>query len=73
MKNKNTFATNFKQNLKVARISRGLTQTELSKIAEISQKHVSDLERGNRKPMLETAAKLASVLDVTVDDLIRNN
>jgi putative transcriptional regulator len=47
----------------------GLTQEELAKKAEISRAYLSNLESGKYTPSLEVAHKLASLLNMSVDEL----
>ena len=56
--------------LEEIRKSRGMTQTELSKAAGLSQAFVSDVERGKCLPSVETLVRFARVLDCTLDDLV---
>jgi len=52
--------------LKAVRRWRGLTQSELADRAGLTQGFLSDLESHRRTASADTAAKLASVLDVAV-------
>lgn len=56
-------------NLEKIRRKKGITQTELSKLTNLSQPYIHDLERGNRGAKPETLLKLARALDCTIDDL----
>ena len=58
------------KNLQAARENKGWTQVKLAMEAEISQQSVTFYESGTRVPSLEVAAKLAKVLDTTIDYLI---
>lgn len=49
-----------------ARIKKGLTQKELSKITGISQADISRLENGNGNPTLDTIKRLAYALGYEV-------
>lgn len=46
------------------RTKENLTQTDLSKLTGISQRHLSEMENGKRPIGKETARKLAQVLNV---------
>lgn len=52
------------------RNKRGMTQTELADACGISQKSISAIEVGRRRPSLEVLIRLAKALNVTVDELI---
>lgn len=56
--------------LKKFRTEKGLTQEALAQSCEISRQRVTNYEIGIREPNLETLKKLASALDVTVDELL---
>lgn len=56
-------------NLKKIRISKNLTQVQLSKISGISQSHISDIESCSKSPTLETIEKLANALQVNPYEL----
>lgn len=48
-------------NLKAARISKRLTQRQVSELASINQSYYSELERGVNKPNAETRKKFESI------------
>lgn len=52
--------------LKAIRKWRGLSQSEVAKRTGITQGFLSDLENRRRKASLETAVKLAEILDVEI-------
>lgn len=57
--------------LREFRTSKGLTQTDLSKAADVPQSVISDIESGTSKnPTVLVMAKLAQVLGVSVEDLL---
>lgn len=58
------------ENLKKARLKKGLTQIEISKRIGITQSGYSYLECGG-KPTYDTLVKIAKVLDVSVDELTK--
>lgn len=47
-----------------------MSQTELSKLAEVSQPYLHDLENNRRGAKPETLMRIAGALGVTVNDLI---
>lgn len=50
---------------KIARNKRGLTQTDLAKIANIDQANISRIESGLQIPTPEVAEKLAKALRIS--------
>jgi len=64
----------FREGLRRQRESLGLSQQELASIAELTATAVAMIERGERSPSLETAARLCWALDVaagvTSEDLL---
>lgn len=59
-------------NLKAMMEERGLSMAALSRLAGANSTAVHDIIHGRaRSPKLETVEKLAAALDVTVDDLLR--
>ena len=50
--------------LRGARTREGLTQAELSRLAAIPQRHISEMENNKRPIGKETAKRLAAVLNV---------
>jgi len=49
---------------------RGITQEVLSGLADIVRTHLSAIERGERKPTLETLYRLALALNVKMSDIV---
>lgn len=63
-------ATCFGGTVRTRRIAAGLTQAELAEQAAVSERTISDLERGVRKTVYPaTARQLATALSVGTDDL----
>ena len=56
-------------NVKNVRKAKGLSQTELAFKVGVSQRYISFIEAGKRKPSLDLACKLAQALETTVDFL----
>lgn len=46
-----------------ARTAKGLTQTQLAELADIPQRHISEMERGKRQIGKDRALRLAKALD----------
>lgn len=64
-------ASGFKENLHYYRKAKGLNETELADICNISNQMVSKYERGFRYPSLPILIALSQTLEVSVDDLLR--
>jgi transcriptional regulator with XRE-family HTH domain len=56
--------------LRTLRQTRGLSQTELARLAGVTPSAVSQAERGDRGLSLETLLRLAEALDMSLDDLL---
>jgi len=60
------------KNLKKIRQEKSISQDRLSKLADLSLNTVVTVESGaNPNPTIETLTKIASALNVRVDDLIK--
>ena len=53
------------------REKKGLSQEVVSGLADIGRTHLSAIERGVRKPTLETFFKIADALDILPSELVR--
>ena len=53
------------------RKQKGISQEVLSGLADIGRTHLSAIERGERKPTLETFYKICSALDVKMEVVVR--
>lgn len=53
------------------RKNKGLSQEVLSGLADIGRTHLSAIERGDRKPTLETLYRLANALDIKMSDIVK--
>lgn len=58
-------------NLQNARRQRGLSQEELAHLASVHQTYLSGVERGKRNPTIVVLARIASVLGVDIEQLVR--
>ena len=58
-------------NLEAARKSAGLTQQQLSALAEVSRKSINAIENGVYVPSTVLALKIAETLGCRVEDLFR--
>lgn len=53
------------------RKKKGISQEVLSGLAVIGRTHLSAIERGERKPTLETLYRLSNALDVKMSDIVK--
>ena len=53
------------------REKRNLSQEVVSGLADIGRTHLSAIERGERKPTLETFFKIADALDIKPSELMK--
>lgn len=56
--------------IKELRRAKGLSQHKISIIVDLPQPKISDIERGKRRLKLDEAVKIATFLNVKVDDLV---
>ncbi|WP_167955620.1 helix-turn-helix domain-containing protein [Anaerosporobacter faecicola] len=61
------------ENIKKLRIYRGLKQSELADMANISRISVGNYERDERNPSADITTRIAKALGVNIDDLIWSN
>ena len=61
--------TKFSNNLKIARVSMNISQSDLANLIGIKQSSISQFERGDRIPTKKSLEKISRVLGITVDDL----
>lgn len=60
------------ENIKKLRAKLGLTQDDLAKKADIKYSTLMKVESGTvNKPSVQTMAKIAKALDVSIEDLIK--
>lgn len=52
------------------RKKKGISQEVLSGLADIGRTHLSAIERGERKPTLETLFRISNALDIKMSDII---
>lgn len=64
---------NFGNKLCLLREEKGLTQKELAKILDVSDKAVSKWENGQSIPRMETLEKIADVLGVSIEALLSDD
>jgi len=58
------------QRIKFFREKAGLTQNQLAELAEISREAIGNYEKDRRMPPVDIAQRIASALEISVDDLI---
>lgn len=63
----------FGAKLRKIRKERNLSQEELSKAAGLDRTFVGKIERGERSPSLQTISKLATALDINIQELFSFN
>lgn len=52
------------------RENKGITQEVLSGLSDIGRTHLSAIERGERKPTLETLYRISRALDVKMSNIV---
>lgn len=52
------------------RQKKGLSQEVLSGLADIGRSHLSAIERGERKPTLETLYRICCAMDIKMSELL---
>ena len=52
------------------RMKKGLTQEVLSGLSDIGRTHLSAIERGERKPTLETLYRISCALNVNMSEIV---
>ena len=54
------------------RRKKGISQEVLSGLADIGRTHLSAIERGIRKPTLETLYRISCALDIKMSDIVKD-
>ena len=57
--------------IRAARRNMGYTQEKLADRLDLSANFIAHLERGSRKPSLDTLIALSAILDVPLEDLLK--
>lgn len=52
------------------RYEKGISQEVLSGLADIGRTHLSAIERGERKPTLETLYRISNALDIKMSEIV---
>ena len=58
--------------IKEIRESRGYTQEQLAEKLNLSVQHISVIERGVKSPRLDTFIKIANILEINADYLLKD-
>ena len=58
------------QKIKEKRLQKNLTREQLAELCDLSASYIAHIERGTKSLSLETAVKICSVLDVSLDFLL---
>lgn len=58
--------------LRLERIARGMTQSDLAERAGVSQAYIAMIERGKRKPGLKLIRRLSDVLSIPAVDFLED-
>lgn len=61
------------ERIKKERLNKKLTQEKLAEMANLSVSFLGQIERGDRKPSLETVVNISNVLDISVDILLQDS
>ena len=70
MKNENERFVEMGKRIKARRVSLKMKQMELAEEVDISNNHISSIERGIERPGLDSFIRICDVLDVTPDYLL---
>jgi transcriptional regulator with XRE-family HTH domain len=64
--------SNIQKTLRKLREAKGLSQEKLARLADVANNTIIKIEAGkNQNPTLDTLKKIANVLEVSIDDLIK--
>lgn len=61
---------NIGEEIKSIRISKGITQKQLSKATNISQQAISSWETNEKEPTITNCIKLADYYNISLDELV---
>lgn len=56
--------------IRLARLQKNLTQTQLAEAANLSVPYISHVERGKKRVSLDALVRIAQALEVTLDQLL---
>lgn len=63
----------FARNLKKMRVKQELSQEELADVAGLHRTYVGSVERGERNISIDNMERLASALQINIQDLLNND
>jgi transcriptional regulator with XRE-family HTH domain len=63
----------FSQNVRKARLAKGLSQEDLAEHADLHRNYVGGVERGARNISVDNMEKLARALETTIPALLENS
>jgi ribosome-binding protein aMBF1 (putative translation factor) len=63
----------FAENLRRARLAKGLSQADLGQVARVEQINVSKVERGKGNLSLDLMVRLSAAVGCSLEDLLRSN
>lgn len=58
------------EKLFILRRNLGLSQFKLAKMCGVTQQFIQSIEKGKRMPSLRIASRIATALNVSIDDLL---
>lgn len=61
----------FGRNMKRIRTAKGITQGDISRALKVARSFISNIENGKANPTLATVSKIAKVLSVPIEDLMK--
>ena len=64
---KSTFLINMGRRIAKARKDVGLSQASLAEKADISEIHMSNIERGKKNPSADVLCRISEILNISVD------
>ncbi|MBU6427610.1 MAG: helix-turn-helix domain-containing protein, partial [Cyanobacteria bacterium REEB65] len=65
-----SLAAHLGQNLRYIRDRRGMTQDQLSRLADLPRSTIAQLETGQANPTLSVLARVAQALQVSIEELL---
>lgn len=68
----NNISKKLGQNIKRIRETKGMSQGDISRALNMDRGYISRIENGFKNPTIDTLAKIAKVLGVGVDDLMKS-
>jgi len=59
------------KNLKRIRITKGISQGKIARILKVGRSFITNIENGKTNPTLDTIAKIAKAIGVSVGELMK--